>query len=109
LVIEREIARQRDECRDRLGDIEGLRAAQQRDLQRDQMNDQAGGADQHEEQKPRFDKIACDLREDQSQELDANLNVELALPLLALAENVGLLGDAQRRARGGNDIQQYLE
>ena len=73
------------------------------------MNRKTRRADQSEEDEARIDQIARQLGEQQAEELQADLDVELALALLALAEDIGLLGDAQIRPRGRDDVEQDLE
>ena len=65
-------------------------------------------ADDGEEDEARIDQIAGQLGQQQAQKFHADLGVELAFAFEARAEDIGLLGDAQALA-GGGDVEQNLE
>ena len=72
------------------------------------MHHKAQGADNGEEDEARVHQIAGHLGQQQAQKFDADLGIEFAFAVKALAEVIGLFGDARaarrrwRRCRAGS-------
>ena len=72
------------------------------------MQDQAGAADESEEDKPRRDDVPDTLVKEQHQVFPHHERIELALAVLARSEGVRYFAEAQRPRAGGEKIHENL-